>query len=130
MRTEAAVRMSLWVLGIVLFAAFDSYGQVTISQSVQNDTSPPLRDLVAAAAALKKLGHDRTLLAELAAQAKQSAAMYTRDNMINGWILFPCRAARMNCSGCISRRFRRRLTGHLMTATGNRSGVSLRSVRG
>ena len=51
MRTEAAVRMSLWVLGIVLFAAFDSYGQVTISQSVQNDTSPPLRDLVAAAAA-------------------------------------------------------------------------------
>jgi hypothetical protein len=51
MKTVAAVPMSLGVLGVVLFSAFDCYGQVTISQSVQNDTSPPLRDLVAAAPA-------------------------------------------------------------------------------
>jgi hypothetical protein len=49
MKTQTAVPTSLCILGIVLCTAFDCYGQVTISQSVQNDTSPPLRDLVAAA---------------------------------------------------------------------------------
>src|SRR5215471_10929318 len=48
MTPQSAVPRSLCAFGIALFLDFASYGQATISQSVQNDTSPPLRDLVAA----------------------------------------------------------------------------------
>ena len=48
MKPQSAVPRSLCALGVALFLDFASYGQATISQSVQNDTSPPLRDLVAA----------------------------------------------------------------------------------
>jgi hypothetical protein len=51
MKTIAAVRVSLYALGAGLFSVFDCYGQVTISQSVQNDTSRPLLELVATAPA-------------------------------------------------------------------------------
>jgi len=49
MKIPTAVPGTSSVLGSLLFLSFACYGQVTISQSVQNDTSPPLRDLVAAA---------------------------------------------------------------------------------
>ncbi len=51
MNITAAILTSAGTLGITLFSAFASYAQVSISQSAQNDVSPPLRDLVAAAAA-------------------------------------------------------------------------------
>ena len=50
-----------------------------------NSLTFPVGDGAAAAASLKRLANNRVLLAQLAEQGTRSAAMYTRDNMINGW---------------------------------------------
>jgi hypothetical protein len=49
MKTQRVASRSLCVLVAALLLAFACYGQVTISQSVRNDTSPPLWYLVATA---------------------------------------------------------------------------------
>jgi len=58
-----------------------------------NSLTFPVGDGAAAAASLKRLAHNRVLLAQLGEQAKRSVAMYTRDGMIDGW--------RQVCSGVL-----------------------------
>src|SRR5262249_12711093 len=45
-----------------------------------NSLTFPIGDAAAAATSLKRLAHNGVLLAQLAGQAKRSAAMYTRDH--------------------------------------------------
>ena len=52
----------------------------------RNSLTFPVGDGAAAAAALIRLAHDKALLVRLGEEAKRTAASYTRDGMMNGWI--------------------------------------------
>jgi glycosyltransferase involved in cell wall biosynthesis len=52
----------------------------------QNCLTFPIGDTLAAAATLRRLAQDKSLLEKLAAGAKTSAAPYNRDDMVRGWM--------------------------------------------